>query len=78
MLNVAPPYGLFSAQSRPPWASTIDRDTAKPIPIPFSFVVTKASKIFSGILDSRAIIDHLDEHLVLICYGCPNLNHGGI
>jgi hypothetical protein len=47
-LNLAPPSGLFSAQSRPPWASTTERDTAKPIPMPFSLVVIKASKIRSG------------------------------
>ncbi len=46
-LNLAPPSELFSAQSRPPCASTIERDTAKPIPIPFAFVVTNASKILS-------------------------------
>jgi hypothetical protein len=37
-LKVAPPTLLFSAQSRPPWASTMVRDTAKPTPMPFSFV----------------------------------------
>jgi hypothetical protein len=46
-LNLAPRFELFLAQSRPPCASTMERDTAKPIPIPFAFVVTNALKIFS-------------------------------
>src|SRR5258708_38708174 len=30
--NLTPPFGLFSAQRRPPCVSAIKRDTAKPIP----------------------------------------------
>src|SRR5690554_2698669 len=45
--NVAPCGVLFSAQSRPPWDSTIERQMASPMPIPRSFVVKKGSNIFS-------------------------------
>jgi len=37
--KVAPRLELFSAQSRPPCAVTIDRLTARPRPSPLSFVV---------------------------------------
>src|SRR5262249_51378758 len=46
-MNVAPPCSFPSAQSRPPCDSTMDREIARPIPMPLSFVVKKASKIFS-------------------------------
>ena len=42
----APKSGLFSARNSPSCASMIERETAKPIPMPFSFVVTKASKVW--------------------------------
>jgi ADP-ribosylglycohydrolase len=37
--NVAPGPGLDSAQSRPPWASMIERLIARPRPMPCGFVV---------------------------------------
>ena len=37
--NVAPRSGLFSAQIRPPCASTMERLIGNPIPIPVGFVV---------------------------------------
>ena len=46
------PYGTpGDADKVPPWASTIERHIAKPMPIPLALVVKKASKmrsIFSG------------------------------
>ena len=37
--NVAPRSGLFSAHMRPPWAFTMERLIASPIPIPSGLVV---------------------------------------
>jgi hypothetical protein len=37
--NVAPQPGLFSAQIRPPCASTMERLIARPMPIPWGLVV---------------------------------------
>ena len=42
--NAAPPPLLFSAQSRPPCASTIVREIGRPMPIPFGLVVKNGSK----------------------------------
>jgi hypothetical protein len=47
--KVAPGPILEVAQTRPPWASTIDRVIAKPIPVPCGFVVWNASKICSAL-----------------------------
>src|SRR5258708_28294710 len=41
--KVAPRLALGCAQSRPPWASTIDRLIRSPIPIPCDFVVYNGS-----------------------------------
>jgi hypothetical protein len=38
-LNIAPLDAFASAQSRPPWASMMDRQIDSPIPIPPDFVV---------------------------------------
>ena len=46
-LKVAPKTGLFFPKSCPPWASTIEREMDRPIPIPSFLVVTNASKTFS-------------------------------
>ena len=43
--NAAPPPFLFSAHSRPLCASTIVREIARPIPMPFGLVVKNGSKI---------------------------------
>ena len=37
--NAAPQGALASAQSRPPWASMMERQIDKPIPVPLVFVV---------------------------------------
>jgi len=39
--NVAPRSGLFSAQIRPPCASTMERLIGSPIPIPLALVVVE-------------------------------------
>ena len=41
-----------AAQSRPPWASTIERQIDRPSPIPSPFVVKNGSKIWSSFSDS--------------------------
>src|ERR1035441_7328250 len=46
--NVAPGLSPDAAQRRPLCAWTIERQIASPIPMPFSFVVKKASKTVSG------------------------------
>src|SRR3954470_16869733 len=43
--KVAPRSGLFSADIRPPWATTIDRQMERPSPRPSRLVVTNGSKI---------------------------------
>jgi hypothetical protein len=40
--NVAPYPSFGVAHSRPPWASTIERQIDNPIPMPAGFVVKKA------------------------------------
>src|ERR1700685_313777 len=65
-VNFAPKSGLFSARNCPSCASIIERETAKPIPMPFSLVVTKASKIFSGSPMPRAVVDHLNGNLLSV------------
>src|SRR3546814_14864991 len=45
--NSAPPSGWLEADAPPPCAATIDRQIARPIPIPCGFVVKKPSKIRS-------------------------------
>lgn len=37
--NVAPPPGLLLAQMQPPWASIVERQIARPMPVPSAFVV---------------------------------------
>ena len=46
-LNVVPRGLLFVAQSRPLWASTIQRQIARPIPMPSSLVVKNGSNTCS-------------------------------
>src|SRR5258708_25120595 len=46
--KVVPALSSDAAHSRPRCASMMERQTANPMPIPFSFVVKKASKTFSG------------------------------
>ncbi|HEY0800765.1 MAG TPA: hypothetical protein VGD54_07975, partial [Steroidobacteraceae bacterium] len=45
--NTAPKGSRGDAQIRPPWAAMIDREIAKPIPIPSDFVVNIDSKMRS-------------------------------
>ena len=47
-MNVAPCGSFFSAHNRPPCDSTIERQIASPMPMPFSFVVKNGSNILSG------------------------------
>ena len=47
-MNFAPCGSFFSAHSRPPCDSTIERQIASPMPIPCSFVVKNGSNILSG------------------------------
>ena len=47
--KVAPLSGLFSAQMRPPCASTILRLLARPMPMPCALVVKKVSKMVSSL-----------------------------
>jgi hypothetical protein len=47
--KVAPWSALFSAQSRPPWASMIDRLIENPIPKPSRLVVKKGWNILSSL-----------------------------
>ena len=47
-MNVAPCGSFFSAHNRPPCSSTIERQIASPMPMPFSFVVKNGSNILSG------------------------------
>src|SRR5712664_3028261 len=48
--NVAP-WGTFAvAHSRPPWASTIERQIESPIPMPLGLVVKKALNSRSALL----------------------------
>src|SRR5690606_26151370 len=46
--NFAPCGAFFSAQSRPPCDSTMERHIASPMPIPSPFVVKNGSNILSG------------------------------
>ena len=46
-LKVTPTPSFRAIQMRPEWASTIDRQIARPIPIPASLLVMNGSKIFS-------------------------------
>ena len=53
---VAPPWDVVSDQMVPPWAEMMERQIASPMPIPFSLVVTKASKQFKDRIASVAAV----------------------
>src|ERR1700756_4552801 len=65
-MKVAPPSGLFSAQSRPPWASTIDLETARPNAHALFLGGHKGIEYLFGIFESLAIIGDLGNDLVLL------------
>ena len=56
----------------------MDRDIASPIPMPVFFVVTKSIKDSFWVLDSRTVIDHLDQYLARVRFCGLNSEAGGI
>jgi hypothetical protein len=56
-----------------PWASTMERDTARPIPShPIYLRSNKSIKDSFLVGNSWSIVYHLNEHLILIRRGCSN------
>jgi hypothetical protein len=70
--NVAPGPSFAIAHKRPPWLSTIDRLTDRPIPMPFDFVVKNASNNFPTIFDPYTAILDVQSHLVVFVALSPD------
>ena len=65
-LETAPSPGPFSAQIRPPWASTIVRAIDRPSPMPLRLVLKNESKSLRQVLGRDAVtaIAHRDVDAV--------------